>query len=164
MPALLVVVGHRIKPARQASGDRGLFVRLTHVVRRRRVVVITLITVALAVAATPFLGVRYADPDSRSLPPSSESRQVDELVHSRFANPGNVDPVTVVARGAIDRDALSAYVASLRGLDGVRGVSVREGVPGLTVIDVAPRGTEQGPIAQQLVARCGRWTRPCPSR
>ena len=44
---------------------------LTRVVRRRRVVVITLITVALALAATPFLGVRYADPDSRSLPASS---------------------------------------------------------------------------------------------
>jgi RND superfamily putative drug exporter len=151
LPALLAVVGHRIKPARLADGDRGFFVRLTRVVRRRRVVVITLISVALAVAATPFLSVRYADPDSRSLPTSSESRRVNDLVHNRFNDPDDVDPVTVVARGAIDRDALSAYVVSLRGLDGVRGVSVREGVPGFTVIDVAPRGTVQGPIAQHLV-------------
>jgi putative drug exporter of the RND superfamily len=151
LPTLLAVVGHRIKPAAPAAADRGFFVRLTRVVRRRRVVVILLIAVALAVAATPFLSVRYADPDSRSLPTSSESRRVNDLVHSRFSDPGDVDPVTVVARGTIGRDALSAYVASLRGLDGVRGVSVREGVPGLTVIDVTPRGTVQGPTAQHLV-------------
>ena len=162
LPALLSVVGHRIKPARPASGERGLFVWLTHVVRRRRVVVITVITATLAVAATPFLGVRYADPDSRSLPASSENRRLDELVHSRFVDPGDVDPVTVVARGSIEGDALSAYVASLRGLDGVRGVSVREGVPGLTVIDVAPRGAEQGPIAKRLVGEMRTMPAPLP--
>lgn len=162
LPALLAVAGHRIRPARPVAGDRGLFVRLTRLVRRRRVVVITLITVALAVAATPFLGVRYADPDSRSLPASSESRRVDELVHSRFADQGDVDPVTVVARGPIDRDALSAYVEKLRGLDGVTGVSVREAVPGFTVIDVAPRGSEQGPIATQLVRAVRALDAPVP--
>ena len=162
MPALLAVVGHRITPARATSGDRGLFVWLTRVVRRRRVAVIALITVALALAATPFLGVHYADPDSRSLPASSPSRQVDELVHSRFNDPGDVDPVTVVARGAIARDALTAYVDTLQGLDGVRGVSVREGVPGFTVIDVAPRGSEQGPIAQRLVREVRAMDAPAP--
>ena len=92
MPALLAVVGHRITPARATSGDRGLFVWLTRVVRQRRVAVIALITVALALAATPFLGVHYADPDSRSLPASSPSRQVDELVHSRFNDAGRRRP------------------------------------------------------------------------
>ena len=57
---------------------------------------------------------------------------------------------------------MTAYVASLRGLDGVRGVSVREGVPGFTVIDVAPRGSEQGPIAQRLVREVRAMDAPAP--
>ena len=162
LPALLGVVGHRISPARRAAGDRGLFVWLTRVVRRRRVVVVTLITATLAVAATPLLGVRFADPDSRSLPASSENRRVDELVHSRFDNPGDVAPVTVVARGSIDRDAMSTYVASLRGLDGVRGVTVRTGVPGMTVIDIAPVGAVQGPTAMRLVREVRGLDSPVP--
>jgi RND superfamily putative drug exporter len=162
LPALLGVFGHRIKPARSAPGDRGLFVWLTRVLRRRRVVVIAVITGTLAVAATPFLSVRYADADSRSLPASSESRRIDELVHSRFADPGDVNPVTVVARGSIDGDALSTYVASLRALDGVRDVSVNKDVPGFTLIDLAPRGSEQGPIAKKLVGEVRALAAPVP--
>ena len=162
LPALLGVVGHRISPARRAPSERGLFVLLTRVVRPRRVVVIALITATLAVAATPFLGVRFANPDSRALPASSESRRVNELVHSRFDDPGDVAPVTVVARGSIDRDAISTYVASLRGLDGVRGVTVRTGVPGMTVIDIAPAGAAQGPTAMRLVREVRGLDSPVP--
>jgi RND superfamily putative drug exporter len=162
LPVLLSLAGHRIRPARPPAVDRGLFVWLARVVRRRRVVVITLVTATLAVVATPFLGVRFADPDSRSLPASSESRRIDELVHSRFADPGDVDPITVVAGGAIGPDALATYLASLRRLDGVSGVSLRAGVPGLTVIDVAHRGTDQGPTATRLVREVRALDAPVP--
>jgi putative drug exporter of the RND superfamily len=162
LPALLSVVGHRIKPARATSADRGLFVWLTRVVRRRRVVVITLVAAALAAVAVPFFGVHFADPDSRSLPASSESRRVDEMLHERFANPGDVDPVTVVLRGSVSRDDLAPYVASLRRLGGVSTVSTRDGVPGLTVIDVAHRGSDQGPTATRLVREVRALDPPSP--
>lgn len=150
VPALLVLVGHRIRVARPQR-DSGRFAALARRVRPCAGLVAIAVAGVLLLAGAPFLGARYADPGASSLPAGSESRRLAELVSARFAAGTDVDPLTVVAQGAVDERRLAAYVNDLRGLDGVRRVEVRQGVRGLTVVDVHPEGESQGPVALRLV-------------
>jgi len=158
MPALLAVAGHRIRPARPAWDDRGFFVRLTRLVGRRPVTVIALAVPVLVLAVSPFAGVRFAEPDARSLPFSAPSRQLAELVSERFDIAAEVDPVFVVARSNVP----SSYVDTLRGLAGVQRVSVRTDVPGFTIVEVLPQGEVQGPTALGLVRTIRAMDAPVP--
>lgn len=158
MPALLAVAGRRIRPAKPARDDRGFFVRLTRMVGRRPVTVIAVTVPLLVIAVLPFAGVRFAEPDARSLPSSSPSRQLADLASSRFDIVGEVDPVIVVSREAVP----ASYVESLRGLDGVRQVSVRTDVPGFTIVEVLAEGEAQGPVALGLVETIRAMDAPVP--
>jgi RND superfamily putative drug exporter len=149
VPALLSVWGRRIGPARVGGGGR--FARVARRVRRRPLLVVLVVGGVLALAATPFLGVRFADPDARSLPPGSASRELASLAESRFADAGDVDPLTVVVPGGLTSAEAVAYADRLGALSGVRSVSVRTDVPGLTGLDVVPSGDSQGPVAMRLV-------------
>ncbi|MGY1740110.1 MULTISPECIES: MMPL family transporter [unclassified Blastococcus] len=148
VPALLARCGRRIGPARARTAGCAGFARIARRVRRRPLLVVVGVSGLLLLAATPFLGVRFADPDARSLPEASASRQLAELADARFDRP-DVDPVTVVVPGALP--AADDYAARLGALDGVREVSVRADAPGLTVLDVVPSGDSQGPVAMRLV-------------
>jgi len=147
LPALLVLLGRRVKPA---SPDRGrMFAKVARASRRRPLVLVVVLGGLLLAAGTPFLGVTFANPDARSLPESSSSRQLQELASERFAGAADVDPVTLVGTGPVPPGLLE----QLRGLPDVRGVSERQGVPGLTVLDVVPVGESQGSAALALVDR-----------
>ncbi len=150
VPALLAVWGRRIGPARARAADGG-FARLARRVRRRPLPVVVVVSGLLLLAATPFLGVRFADPDARSLPESSASRQLAELADERFAAAADVDPVTAVVPSSLSAAETADWTERLRALDGVREVSVRSSVPGLTVVDVVPAGGSQGAVALRLV-------------
>ncbi|SNS60474.1 putative drug exporter of the RND superfamily [Geodermatophilus pulveris] len=162
LPALLALLGTRIRPARAARADRGVFVGIARRVRRRPLAVALAVGALLALAAVPFLGVRYADPDARSLPVDSSSRLLVETVQSRFDTDADVDPVTVVARGPVAPAALGGYAARLRGLDGVLAVrtSADPGAP--AVVELVPEGTSQGPAALRLVAQVRATDAPVP--
>ncbi|MGY1770849.1 MMPL family transporter [Blastococcus sp. SYSU D00813] len=150
VPALLGAWGRRIRPA-PARATGGGFARLARRVRRRPVLVVVAVGGVLVLAATPFLGVRFADPDARSLPEASASRQLAELAEERFPVAADVDPVTVVVPSSLTAGETAALADRLAGLDGVREVSVRPDTWGLTVLDVVPEGDAQGPVAMRLV-------------
>ena len=98
LPALLSLVGHRVRPGRRSPGSGRVVAGLARALRGRTALAVVLIVAPLlAIAALPFLGARYADPDVRSLPRSTESRQVAEAVADRFATSADVERVTVVA-------------------------------------------------------------------
>jgi putative drug exporter of the RND superfamily len=160
LPAVLAMAGHRVRAARPVPDDRGLLVRVTHLVSRRPLTVIAATVPLLVLAAVPFLQVRFAEPDARSLTSDSPSRQLAELVSARFDTAAEVDPVIVVARGNVP--GLDQYVAGLADLEHVKSVSVRPDVPGLTVVDVVPEGEPQGPQALRLVERIGELDAPVP--
>jgi RND superfamily putative drug exporter len=162
LPAMLGLVGHRIRPRRRAASEGRAFVTVARAVRRHPVTVLGVAGTLLVLAAVPFLDARFADPDERSLPRSSESRQLTATIESRFDLLDDVDPVTVVARGAVAPERLAAYTAALGGLDGVRSVAVRDGVPGLTVVDVTPFGESQGDVAKRLVTAVRDLPAPAP--
>ena len=162
LPALLTVLGRRIRAVRGAPSDRGFFVSLARRVRRRSVPALVVVSALLALAAAPFLGVRFADPDARSLPAAAPSRQLAELVDTRFGTAADTDPITIVAPHPLTGAQLAEYSGRLRALDGVRRLAVREGVPGLTVLDLVPRGDSQGPVAMRLVDQVRAVDAPAP--
>jgi len=158
LPALLAAVGHRIRPARPVREDRGFFVRLTQLVSRRPVTVIAATVPLLVLAAAPFLHIRFAEPDARSLTTDSPSRQLSDLVESRFDVAAEVEPIVVVAHGKLP----DSYVTTLRGLDHVTDVTERPDVPGLTVVNVVAEGEAQGKQALELVDRIRALDAPVP--
>jgi RND superfamily putative drug exporter len=117
------------------------------VVARRPVTVIAVTAPLLVLAVVPFLSVRFAEPDARSLTTSSPSRQLADVVAQRFDVATEVDPIFVVSRSTIPPE----YVEELRGLDGVQSVSMRSDVPGFSIVSVVPEGEAQGPDALRLV-------------
>ena len=156
LPALLAVFGPRIRSARTPSraDDRGAFSRIAGFVQRRAVPVAAISAALLLVAAVPFAGAKFENPDARSLPRSSQARQLDDIRRTRFPSVG-AEPVEVVARVAPDDPRLAVYVEQVRALPGVTSVSVSPVAPGVaaSVVEVGPAGTGQGETAQSVVHR-----------
>jgi putative drug exporter of the RND superfamily len=150
MPALLGRFGHRLGVAKAAS-DHGWFARLARLIHRRAGLVVALVGVALALLAAPFVNARFDNLDVRALPRSSETRQVAEAVDQRFGGVTQ-EPVWVVAD--IDREdpAVAAWLEQVRAIDGVRTAEVSDrSRAGVTVVEVAPKGETNGPIAERIV-------------
>jgi RND superfamily putative drug exporter len=151
LPALLATAGSRIRPSRVRTG-RGMYWHLAGWVRRHAVPIVAVVGVGLVVAALPFLGARFENPDARSLPRSSVARQIEEA-RERFPV-GGADPVEVLAETAPDDPALAAWLARVDALAGVDRVDVDEELApaGAVVVDVVPDGPTQGEVAQAVVA------------
>ncbi|WP_148575450.1 MMPL family transporter [Nocardioides caldifontis] len=149
VPALLRVFGRRIKAAPAPRGA-GRWAGWARRVRRTPVVAALAAAAVLGLTAVPFLGATFEDPDARSLPESSDSRQLVETAERHL--PGvTTEPVTVVVREELGRQEATAYADRLAHVDGVASARLREGTPGLTVVDLLPSGPTQGAVARQVV-------------
>jgi putative drug exporter of the RND superfamily len=151
IPALLAVWGPKLKPARRPAADDGFFGRLARRVQARPILAAAGVTALLLAAAAPFLHANYGLGDPRTLPASSESRQVAATLAAGF--PGmRAAPVTVVARIPSSDPRVAAYAATLARQPGVAAVSLQHGLHGnVAAIDVTPAGSAQGATAQHLV-------------
>ncbi|MDQ6649783.1 MAG: MMPL family transporter [Actinomycetota bacterium] len=151
VPALLGMVGRLIKVPARPVPDDGAFARLTRRVQRHPLPVAMAIAAVLVAAGIPFLGAHFGNGGTNLLPASFESRQVTDSVQSRF--PGRqADPVVVVARVPAGDQRVGAYAAVLRQRPDVADVSVGDRTGrDFTVLEVTPRGTTQGELAQTLV-------------
>ncbi|HET8660249.1 MAG TPA: MMPL family transporter, partial [Micromonosporaceae bacterium] len=132
MAALLAVLGHRLqgrRPARHAADDRGAWARIARAVMRRPVLVGTAVVAVLVVLGLPFLRISYGWLDTRVLPASAQSRQVQQALEESF--PASVtrpveaivtlpDPVAAPA----GQQALASYVDKVKSLAGVRQAAV----------------------------------------
>jgi RND superfamily putative drug exporter len=109
------------------------------------------VTALLLAAALPFLHASYGLGEPRTLPASSQSRQVAATLAAGF--PGlRAGPVTVVARIPAGDPRLAAYATQLARQPGVAAVSLEPGLRGnVAAIDVIPVGSTQGATAQHLV-------------
>jgi putative drug exporter of the RND superfamily len=152
IPALVAAWGHKLgAKARQDAAD-GWFGRLARKVQARPALAALAVTGMLAAAALPFLHAHYGLGDPRTLPASSQSRQVDQALLAGF--PGmQADPIQVVARIPASDPRAGAYAASLAHQPGVAAVSAEHGLHGnVSVIDVTPVGSTQGGTAEHLVS------------
>jgi len=150
LPALLALVGHRLK-AQAAPVGGGWFARLARFTQRRAVPVVVFVGVGLVLLAAPFAGARFDDIGVHALPRSSETRAVAEAVDARF--PGvTAEPVEVVADVDPDDPRLQDWVTDVTRLDGVEGAIVSDvSRPGTSVVEVRAAGETNGRTAQAVV-------------
>lgn len=151
LPALLAIFGAKIKPAVVKNETDGFFFRLSRLVQRFAVPVVVIVSLGLAFLALPFLDARLENGDARSLPRSSEAREVALTLSERFPARG-ADPVVVFADVEAGSTEWVAFESSVAGRPDVAGVAVRGGLDSaVTVLDVVPIGESQDDIAQDLV-------------
>src|SRR5215831_5916311 len=152
IPALLAAWGLKLKAKARQDAEDGLFGKLARKVQARPLLAALGVAGLLAAAALPFLHANYGLGDPRTLPASSQGRQVDQALLASF--PGmQADPVQVVATIPASDPRISAYAASLAHQPGVAAVSVEHGLRGnVSVIDVTPAGSTQGATAARLVS------------
>jgi putative drug exporter of the RND superfamily len=162
VPALLGIWGRRIRPGRVGRSDQGLFYRLSRVVQRAAPAIVVAVAALLVLLAVPFRHARLENSGLEALPASSESRQLFETIDQRFEG-GGTDPIVLLAETNPRSPLLADYLRRVEALPGVRSVRPREGIPPvLTVVDVVPDGTSQGPVATGLVERIRALERPVP--
>jgi RND superfamily putative drug exporter len=151
LPATLASVGGKIRPSAPAADVNGRFYRLTRWVQGHAIAVAGLTVVVLVVLGAPFLGSRFEIGDARTLPRSSEVRDVALTLADRFPARGT-DPVTVIAETDSGSADFVAWYEQLTTAPGVVGTAIRpDSPPGITVVDITPAGTSQGTQASALV-------------
>jgi RND superfamily putative drug exporter len=150
LPALLGRFGHRLGAA-SAPSDHGWFARLARLIHRRAGFVVVLTAAFLALLAAPFLNARFDNLDVRSLPRSSETRQVAEAIDQRFGGVTQ-EPVWVVADVDPDDPTSVALVDEIGQLAGVRAAEISDiSRADVTAIEVSPEGATNGPISERVV-------------
>ncbi|MGH2815550.1 MAG: MMPL family transporter, partial [Actinomycetota bacterium] len=160
VPALLGLWGRRIRPGPAPATDRGVFYRLSRVVQRAAPVIVVAVAALLVLLAVPFRHARLENSGLESLPRSSASRQLFDTVDARFAG-GGTDPIVVVVESVPGSPLVADYLHRVGQLPGVASVEPRQGTPPqLTVLDVVPQGTSEGPVATRLVQRIRALERP----
>ncbi|MFF3172302.1 MMPL family transporter [Streptomyces sp. NPDC057900] len=133
MPALFVVLGHRVNSGRMPwskpgrAGNRApVWGRLAGAVMRRPALTALPVLAVLLVAASPLLGITFGTPDERVLSSGAESRQVSAVLQEKFD--GNDDAALhVVIDTSVSRAPLASYAAGLSGLKGVARVETSAG-------------------------------------
>lgn len=133
MPALFVVLGHRVNSGRlpwakpgRADARAPLWGRLARTVMRRPAPTALPVLAVLLVAAAPLLGITFGTPDERVLPEDAQSRQVATALRENFA--GSEDSALhIVIDKAVEQGPLESYAAELSGLEGVLRVETGTG-------------------------------------
>ncbi|MDP9397103.1 MAG: MMPL family transporter [Actinomycetota bacterium] len=147
-PALIGLLGRRIKaPTRPVPGT-GFFSRFARGVQRRPLLVTLSVAAVLLAAGSPFLHARFQNGGADLLPREFESRRFVDLTEQRFPSRGT-EPITVLAEAPLP--AVEAYAAGVAELPGVRDVRAPEQRGPYAVFEVVPVGDAQGDQARGLV-------------
>ncbi|HEY9369131.1 MMPL family transporter [Streptomyces sp.] len=137
LPALFVVLGPRIEKGRilgsrrpestAENAENGFWHRLAVFVMRRPVPVATLAMLVLLVLGAPALGIKLGMPDERSMPETSQSRQVATAIREGFDS-AEVNALQVVAeRTPESGDSVHRYAAELSRLPQVGRIDTTAG-------------------------------------
>lgn len=148
LPAMLALLGDRVNRwvppflARPPdTSERGRWYRFSHFVMRHARVVLAVSIAILLVMGLPVKDMKVGPADSRSLPPSAQSRQVQETLERDFSA-GEIAPIVVVARTRFELTApdsiaalhaLTGRIAALPGVARVTGLASLD--PALTLAD-----------------------------
>ncbi|MBA3604893.1 MAG: MMPL family transporter [Acidimicrobiia bacterium] len=168
LPALLAVVGTRIDAVRvlprraPRREEDGFWYRTATRVMRRPLPVALAVVAVLLVLGSPFLGVRFGNPDARMLPESAPARLASEQLQAGFSGDAS-EAFPVVVRqtgGGADEvgalaDDLAARVSNLAGVDRVEAASGTYGGGAL----IAP----PGPQSAGYAGDGGAWLSVVPS-
>ncbi|WP_433061257.1 MMPL family transporter [Dactylosporangium sp. CS-033363] len=137
LPAVLRLVGRRIKPARPASGT-GLFARLAHAVQRRPLLVTVVTAAGVLLLAVPSLHLRLTNSDARALPATTETRKQYDALAAHFPALVGPDAIAAVVRSPADAPATADFAARVRTVPGVSTVEVVPVSDAVSVVRATP--------------------------
>lgn len=133
LPALLALLGRRIKPRAPRPAGLGFFARVARFVQRRPAVTALTVLAAMAVIALPVLDLRLSLGDPRLLPTSSQTRAQYEQLVAHYPDQVRPDEVSAVVSAPPSSPAVTELRDAMTTMDGVRGVEV-EPVGDLTIV------------------------------
>ncbi|MFI6585209.1 MMPL family transporter [Embleya sp. NPDC050493] len=150
MPALFVVLGHRVNSGRlpwakqERSASRApLWGRLARTVMRRPALTALPVLAVLLLAASPLLGITLGTPDERVLPEDAKSRQVATELRKNFDG-NDAAALHIVIDKAVGEAPLGAYAAELSKREDIVRVEASTGTY------IAGRSTPPGPANAAL--------------
>jgi putative drug exporter of the RND superfamily len=172
LPALLAVLGHRVNSldARRAILHRfhrephtpeigeGFWHRLATTVMRRPVPIATAVIVVLLILGSPFLGIKFSNPDARVLPPSASTRSASDAIQANFTS-GETNAFAIVAPNGNRPTDVSAYAARVSTLSGVARVDALTG----SYIDGRRVAAPTPAVSQRFANRTGTWLSVVPA-
>ncbi|MFD5628969.1 MMPL family transporter [Streptomyces sp. NPDC127072] len=133
MPALFVVLGHRVNAGRlpwakrpRTTGRAPFWGRLAAKVMRRPALTALPVLAVLLIAAAPLLNITFGTPDERVLPTEAQSRQVATSLRDNFDG-GDDRALHIVIDQSVGQEPLTAYAGRLSELRGVERVETADG-------------------------------------
>lgn len=171
LPAMLFLLGKRVNQwvppflAKQSSmlSEEGRWYQFSHFVMRNARLILAASLAILLVMGLPVAGMKVGPADSRSLPASAESRQVQEMLQTEFAA-NELTPVMVVVRtkGELaSAESLSALyqltheINQLPGVARVAGLMSLDDSLGLSDYQLLYQNPGQFPQASGALAEYG---------
>lgn len=168
LPALLALLGHRVnrlslpsrkrRAAQQEEGGRWYL--FSHFVMRRAWLVLIITLLMLVTMGLPVLHMEIGPADSRSLPVTAESRQVQEILDHQFPHAG-LSPLVLTVRtkgpahgqeGLAGLDRLTRAMLAVPGVTQVKGLVSVDPNLGLKDYQLLYEYPEQFPLATETLA------------
>ncbi|MET7424713.1 MMPL family transporter [Dactylosporangium sp. NPDC005555] len=146
LPAVLALVGKRVRPAAARTGD-GVFGRLAAAVQRRPLLTTVLTGAALLALAVPALDMRLGNSDARALPASTQTRQQYDQFAAHFPELIGPDDIIAVVRASATDTATLQFADRVRAVPGVSAVRVEPVSAAVAMVRATPvhrPETEQG--------------------
>ncbi|MPZ25098.1 MAG: MMPL family transporter [Micromonosporaceae bacterium] len=152
LPALLALLGRRIKPARARAGRGAAFARIARGVQRRPVVTLLVTAGAMVLLAAPVLDLHLSQGDPRMLPTSTQTRQMWDGLTTHFPEQARWSgDISVLAEAPADSPELARLRDQVAALPGITAVEVAPAGPEQAVLHAVPSAPPDDPVAQDAV-------------
>ncbi|MBF6353677.1 MMPL family transporter [Nocardia higoensis] len=152
LPALLVLVGHRLAPAAAQPRTERFWSRVVDVVLRRPGAVALAAAAILLSLAAPLAGLRLGDIDHRALPADSPSRATVEELTIRFPAAGSgIDAVLRGDDGPPQSAAVASASRAIAAVPGIRTVLQVGRADNLVVFHAFLDATDRSDLAADAV-------------
>ncbi|GLW93233.1 MMPL family transporter [Actinokineospora globicatena] len=133
LPALLSMLGRRVDSlrlprSREMERKSGFWHRWSLIVMKRPWPFFLVVTAALLIVGSPFLGVKFGESDDRVLPADAPAHVAAQYIRDNYTSREDT-PITVVLPGVDSSDAapITGYATTLSELDGVTRVDAATG-------------------------------------
>ncbi|GAA4448797.1 MMPL family transporter [Phytohabitans houttuyneae] len=137
LPALLVLLGRRIKPGKPQAGG-GFFARVARRVQRRPMATMLVTAAALVFVALPALDLRLGLGDPRMLPADSGTRQLYDALSTHYPEGNAPDPIEAVVTAPSTDPGIAELRDRIAGVDGIARVEAVPAGADLTVLNAYP--------------------------
>ncbi|MEV4516905.1 MMPL family transporter [Dactylosporangium sp. NPDC049525] len=150
LPAVLALVGKRVRPAAARAGG-GVFGRIAVAVQRRPVLTTVLTAAGLLALAVPAVHMRLGNSDARALPSETQTRQQYDQLAAHYPAFVGPDDILAVVRSPAGDPATVRFADRVRGVPGVSAVQVEPVSPAVSVVRATPVHRPETPQGRATV-------------